>query len=46
MFDIRKRGNIIKACVTHEKGYPSEQKGMAKKCVKLNWLSEELPKLE
>ncbi|MGC9309845.1 MAG: hypothetical protein ACP5D2_04090 [Candidatus Nanoarchaeia archaeon] len=28
VFGIRKIGNITKACVTHEKGYPSEQKVM------------------
>lgn len=42
-FDLEKQGSNIKACVHHEKGYPSENKGTVKKCAKLNWLSDKVP---
>ncbi len=41
--ELQKRGNNISACISHEKGYPSQGKGNVTKCVKLNWLNDEPP---
>jgi len=30
--------------LTHEKGYPSQQKGFAERQIRSNWISNELPK--
>ena len=43
-FGLEKQGNVIRATVQHEKGYPSEEKGVLEKEVKLNWLDDEPPK--
>ncbi len=42
--ELKRKNNSIQACVSHEKGYPSEDKGTAQKCVKLHWLKNKLPK--
>lgn len=39
-----KKGRIY-FYLTHEKGYPSEQKGIIEKRIVGNWLSKELPKI-
>lgn len=42
---IVKRGRVT-FVLTHEKGYPSENKGVAERSITANWLSKELPELE
>ena len=44
--DLTRGSRGIQACVNHEKGYPSQDKGIAEKCISLNWLNNEPPTIE
>jgi len=35
----------VKVLISHEKGYPSEEKGITEKEITTNWISNELPKV-
>lgn len=41
-----KKGGRVKFILSHERGYPSENKGTATKSITASWVSNELPKLD
>lgn len=41
-----KKGGRVSFRLTHERGYPSEQKGYTQKSITASWLNNEPPKLD
>ena len=40
---VLEKNGRMRFCLSHQKGYPSENKGTAQKFITANWLSDALP---